>query len=278
MHPPLYGPHTSWRSPYKHLPGQLLAEDGQFSRKHLHRSLDAVCAILLVGGCWLAAIGSSGALFRSSLRHGTFLGRRKVAVLLQARLNFVHHAEIGHKLRAARVNHMRLTVGVVVDRDRRQVRELRLAPGKPGRGGKNHKGCSHGNGAICKARRSEPAQPAEHAAPAFRGLARAKCLVQNGVDEMWRRFQGLHRMQIAEQTRNAGNQWRAALASVYVEVKRVLFRRAEKALEIIAESRLGLFASPVHSLLRARSKNLERIMPGALPFAAEYAPVRFARG
>src|SRR6266436_273754 len=208
-----------------------------------------------------------------TLRNGLLPGSGILFVFVQARLNFIHHAQIADELGAVGINEMRLAVRLAINRGGIKIRQLRLAK-RETRGRKNnHESRGNGDRAVDKTRRPQPAQPALRAAPALR----AESGRQNRIEKLRPRFNLRQGMQSAESTGNTGDQRSATLASVHMEVESGLLGGMKKSVEVIAQPRFGLFAIPVHGMLRARFETPNSIMTGALPSAAARALVRCGR-
>src|SRR5277367_3397865 len=135
-HPHRDGRHTSWIFPpttaagKKGNPGEIRSRSDGRGQK-LNVAIDGGGAILLIWAARLAPIGSSRRRIRRGRRNGFLIGGRQFIVILpQARLNFVHHAQIADELRAACESQMRLAIRVAYDRCRLQIRQLGMPPGK----------------------------------------------------------------------------------------------------------------------------------------------------
>src|SRR5271170_4216554 len=135
-HPHRDGRHTSWIFPpaiaagKKGNPGKIRSRsDGR--GQELNITIDGGGAVLLIWARGLAAIATSGVLIGRGRRNRFLIGGRQFIVILpQARLNFVHHAQVADEFRAARESQMRLPIGVARDRRRLQIRQLGMPPGK----------------------------------------------------------------------------------------------------------------------------------------------------
>ena len=167
------------------------------------------------------------------------LRRILLVVLRQARLNFVHHAKIAHKLRPARVNQMRLPVKIAIDSRRSQIRQLRFAPREARRRNYDHQRGRHGGESITHTRVGQRTEPRQRRAPAGHRFTRPQSAIQNGVNQPRRRFQFVHAMQIVQQMRNAGHQRCALRASGNVRVKRNPLFRLQQPFEIIGQPLFG---------------------------------------
>src|SRR6266852_2231748 len=82
-----------------------------------------------------------------------------------------------------------------------------------------------------------------------------------GLKFRWRLhlFQGV---QTAQRTRDRRDQWGALLACIHMEIESRLLDGLKKPVKIIAQACFGLFASPVHTVLRARFQIRIPVMTG----------------
>src|SRR5579872_432613 len=272
------GQHTSWNSPSERLAAPLIAERGNSHGKDFDFPAEAIGAVLLAWSRWAGAVGAAGGFARRGLRDSAFRSGGQLVVFVQTGLNFVDDAQVADKLGGVRIGEVRLAVRIAINGSGRKVRELWLAPREAGSGEKNQQRGRDRDGAVREAGRSQTAEPAESTAPALFCFAWPKSLIKDGVDQLRRRLDLLQRVQSAEQMRNAGDHLRAVFAGARVQGELAALVGAEKTVEIVAQVCFNMFASPGHEMLRATSAAQERIMMGALPFAAGCALVRFVRG
>src|SRR6267378_2345312 len=140
------------------------------------------------------------------------------------------HAQIADELYAVGINLMGLDVGLAINCSGMKSRQLWLAKRKT-RGRKNYdQSRGHGNRAVDKTRRLQPAQPALRAAPAL-GAQRRR---QNRIEKLRPRFHLRQRVQSAEDMRNTGHQGSAVSARVHMEVESGLLGGMKKSVEVIA--------------------------------------------
>src|SRR6202045_288568 len=263
------GRHTSWCSPLTN----RAAQNGELRSQNPQIPRDFVGTVLLLGRGRTRVVGVARLFVGRILRNGLLSGSGILVVLVQARLNFINDAQIADEFDALGVNHMHLAVSVAINRGGTKIRQLRLAKRKT-RGRKNDdESRGNGNRAVDKTRRPQPAQPALREAPALRAESRR----QNRIEELRPRFNLRQGVQSAENMGNTGDQRSATIARVHVEVESGMLVGTKKSVEVIAQPRFGLFAIPVHGMLRARFETPNSIMTGALPSAAELAPVRCVR-
>src|SRR5690348_7427842 len=227
-----------------------MAKSGAGSRdlhgKKLELAPNVIGAVLLARSRGASAVGAPRIFSRRGLRDSAFRSRGQLIIFTEARLNLIDDAKIADKFRAASIHKVRLAVRYAVHVDRREVSKLWLTERKTGSGKQNGQSCDKGDCAISEARGSDRVEPAKRHAPSLFGLARAERLIQDGIDELRRRFDLLDRMEIAQEMGNAGHKRHAVSASVYVEIESVTLIRAQKAVEVIAKTRFGKFTSPGH--------------------------------
>src|SRR5216684_2609210 len=264
--PHRYGRHTSWHSPLTN----RAAQNGELRSQNPQIPADFVGTVLLLGRGRIRVVGAARLFVGRTLWNGLLPGSGILFVFVQACLNFINHAQIADELGAVGINEMRLAVRLAINRGGIKIRQLRLAK-RETRGRENDdESRGNGNRAVHKTRRPQPAQPALRAAPALGSESRR----QNRIEKLWPRFNLRQSVQSAENMGNTGDQRSATLASVHMEVESGLLGGMKKSVEVIAQPRFGLFAIPVHGMLRARFETPNSIMTGALPSAAERAPVR----
>src|SRR5580698_1231182 len=254
QHPPLCGRRTSWLPPGDHaIREHFLREYGDAEVAGPNRQLvgenfnlvrKIVGAILLARRCRLRAVGLAGLLF--ARRYDAFLAGRHVVVLPQARLNFGDDAQVVHEFCALGVHQVRLAIGVAIDRSRTKIGELRLAEVEAEHAEQNRKRAGHGERAIREAHPTDVLEPAEEGAPAGDGFAFAERLVEDRVDEARRRLNLLHHVHAREELGQVSDERGATRAVADVSLERHAVVPRHSVVEVIAEPRFDLFASPDH--------------------------------
>src|SRR5580765_331521 len=102
--------------------------------------METVGAVLLAGSGWMSAVGAAWRFSRSGLRNSDFRSGGQLVVFVQARLNFIHDAQIADKLDAAGVDDVRMAVHITINVGGRKLRELGLAKRSDRRNEKNKHG------------------------------------------------------------------------------------------------------------------------------------------
>src|SRR2546429_2678023 len=157
------GRHTSWCSPLTN----RSAQNGELRSQNSQIPAEFVGTVLLLGGGRIRIVGAARLFAGRILRNGLLSGSGILFVFVQARLNFINHAQIADELGAVGINEMGLTVRVAINRGGIKIRQLRLAK-RETRGRQNDDECrGNGNSAVHKTRRAPAAQPALRAAPAL---------------------------------------------------------------------------------------------------------------
>jgi hypothetical protein len=169
--------------------------------------------------------------------------RRGIIRRLEARLNFINHAEVIDEFYAAREGEMRVAIGGMKNVDGVQAGRGDVGPAHACSLENDEQSSEDSHRAHGKTGLPQHWQPAE---PVALGFARAESLIENFGDERGRGRFRLKSAKAADDMRDLREKRSALRASVDMRAELTLFGGREKAVEVVAEPFFDLYAGPGH--------------------------------
>ena len=199
-------------------------------------------------------------------------GRGRLGIRLQARLDFVHHAQVVHEFSAARVGEMDLAVGGAKNVRGAEVGLLQFCRGHAGGVKDDQESGRNGGDAHGEARLPQLRDPRKPASPPGALRTGPQSAIEDFRDQLRRGFERLELAHLLHQAAHLRDQLAAWIATAGVRGKRRGFGGRQSSVEIIAKPFFGACAVPVrHTFAPAVNSAAEA------PFLPRCAPARCAR-